>query len=362
MRKSIGLIAAIILLFAITFGQGAQKETKQAVSDKWKELETASKMDDSPGMTLYIEAENTIEGWLQKSLPILTVRCKEGKIDLFIVTQMAAQPELGKNDVYTVRVRLDHNTPSTEEWTGSTSNKGLFTPMPEALIQQIRNSDMMLFEFTPFNADKVIAQFDVRGFSSHLKKLMEKCGKSEAPPALTVSSIKRGESQPKGGIQLLGDTKILESGCDVSFTLNSGEIMNGTITKRDPDGIYFTSSRSLQFVLFSNISSASSENCRGKVYSPSKTQRIEVADTPKAPTRYESTQPSLPANSASADESYPEGTIEHGNMGEIANKQYYYVDIGDLDIRDAVIRELRKESHITIGHIACSLIEQMAGG
>src|SRR5882724_4594703 len=149
MRKSIGLIAAIILLFAITFGQGAQKETKQAVSDKWKELETASKMDDSPGMTLYIEAENTIEGWLQKSLPILTVRCKEGKIDLFIVTQMAAQPELGKNDVYTVRVRLDHNTPSTEEWTGSTSNKGLFTPMPEALIQQIRNSDMMLFEFTP---------------------------------------------------------------------------------------------------------------------------------------------------------------------------------------------------------------------
>lgn len=148
-------------------------------NDRWNASHDQSQMDGTNGVTFSLSAENEIEGWLAQNRPDLVVRCHEHKTDVYVITGMPAQPELGKYETYTVRLRFDAAQPEAQAWDGSTDSKALFSEHPIGLARRIATTRTLLFQFTPFNASQVIVTFDVRGFAPHLAELTRVCGFSQ---------------------------------------------------------------------------------------------------------------------------------------------------------------------------------------
>ena len=146
------------------------------VGGKWTQSRDTSAMDDSKGVTFFLEGENEIVGWLARKTPGLVVRCKEKKTDLYMVTGMAARVESGDLEGHTVRVRLDDAPAQRQTWNQSTDNEALFAPNAVTLARALAKAKMLRLEFTPFNASPVIATFDVSGFDQHIGQVAAACG------------------------------------------------------------------------------------------------------------------------------------------------------------------------------------------
>lgn len=157
-----------VICNAISFAQ-----VKPATA-KWQRTEAKSEMDDSKTIVLKLSAETPIAGWLTKSVvPSLIIRCKEKRTDLYIVTDMAANPERG--DGFSVRLRLDSKEAVRETWSESTSKDSLFSHDAVALATSLENTSTFLFEFTPFNSAPQLVRFDVRGLQPELTTLSQAC-------------------------------------------------------------------------------------------------------------------------------------------------------------------------------------------
>ena len=142
---------------------------------KWVRSESQSKLDDSKTVVYALEAENEIEGWLAHERPRLITRCQEGSMEAYIVTGMAAKPELGEFEKYTVQIRLDEKTAQSQLWHESTDSKALFAPQATAFLTSLVSAKRLRFSFTPFNASPQIAEFDVAGFEPGFREIVDTC-------------------------------------------------------------------------------------------------------------------------------------------------------------------------------------------
>ena len=154
---------------------GETSASKRAAT--WKLEESASQMDGSNTVTLSLTAAEDIQGWLSKSRPVLFIRCKENKTELYVRTEQQAQPGSGSFNEYSVRIRLDEAKPATERWTGSTDGNALFAPNASKVAERLLKAKTMRFEFTPFNASPATSTFNVEGLDQHMPKLKAACPK-----------------------------------------------------------------------------------------------------------------------------------------------------------------------------------------
>jgi hypothetical protein len=143
---------------------------------KWSHHESVSPMDKSKIVTVSLAAEGAVQGWLQKEVPDLILRCEEKKTDLYVRTGMAANPELGRFDEYTVRIKLDGKPAETESWSSSTNNTALFSDQPIALAKRLANANSLLFEFTPFQSNRAIVTFQLNGVKHEIESVANACG------------------------------------------------------------------------------------------------------------------------------------------------------------------------------------------
>lgn len=151
-----------------------QKET--IPESKWSIQRSASAMDDSKTVFVWVEADNFITGWPDKSVrPTLFIRCKENKTEIIVQVGMSPNPEVGNYNKATVRLRLDEGKPFRQSWNESTNGESLFAPRSIQLTKKINKSKKMLFEFTPYNSNPQLAEFDVRGLEPYLKELANTC-------------------------------------------------------------------------------------------------------------------------------------------------------------------------------------------
>ena len=143
---------------------------------KWDLSYSVSPMDDSRTVVLKLDAENVIQGWPDNTeLPYMIIRCKENKTELYIRTGMSAMPEYGLYNENTVRIRVDDNKPYKERWSESTDNEALFAPNAIGLAKKLNKAERMLFEFTPYNSNSQLAEFDVRGLNYYLSEIADTC-------------------------------------------------------------------------------------------------------------------------------------------------------------------------------------------
>jgi type VI secretion system protein VasI len=143
---------------------------------KWTRTNSRSPMDDSPTVILQLRSENVATGWLASNRTTLVIRCKERRTEVYVVTGMAANPELGAYHEASVRTRLDGARPQNETWSEATSNDALFSSGGIPFAIQLVHARRFRLEFTPFNAGPVIVEFDLRGLAHDLPAVANACG------------------------------------------------------------------------------------------------------------------------------------------------------------------------------------------
>ena len=156
-------------------GLGAQSPGTSQAPSSWTVEESRSAMTDEPTVVLTTRASNEVHGRLDRARPSLIVRCRERKLDVYLVTGMSSHVE-GATGSHTVRYRVDTLRAVSEgSWQESTDNEALFSPAPAALAERLMSGNTILFEWTPFHADPVQARFDVQGLEPHRAKLVAAC-------------------------------------------------------------------------------------------------------------------------------------------------------------------------------------------
>lgn len=149
---------------------------KIADIDNWQVVRDVSEMTNTKTVVIATHAQNSIQAWLRETTPILYIRCKENKTELYINNGTAAQPEYGSYNSATVRLRIGDGKAYTEQWSESTDNEALFAPRSVSLIKELAKAKKFLFEFTPHNANPQTVRFDLRGIEKHIVEIAATCG------------------------------------------------------------------------------------------------------------------------------------------------------------------------------------------
>jgi len=154
-------------------------------------------MDDSRIAVLSLAAEYEVKGWLVNKRPSLVIRCQSRKTDVYVVTGMSANPELGLHEKATVTLRLDSAAPRTMVASESTDQEALFLPGGASLARQMRTATRLLFEFTPFRSSPQQVSFDLAGLDKAIQPVQEACGWSTTPSDPSKSAKARREASRK---------------------------------------------------------------------------------------------------------------------------------------------------------------------
>jgi hypothetical protein len=192
-RVIVAVIAAVALLVVIGVFKSRvpaeQKATSSASPPSGWKIETGhDPMTDRQTVDASIEADNDIQGWLQATRPTLHVTCDGEKSQVYVWTGTAASVEEDYDGElsadHKVIIRFDGNESFGEGWIESDDHNALFeahfslegTDPTQRLIVQMVQAKRLLFEFTPFNANPVIAHFDLQGLGQYIDEITKPCG------------------------------------------------------------------------------------------------------------------------------------------------------------------------------------------
>ncbi len=140
---------------------------------KWQSDASTSPMDDTKTILLYLDADNKVQGAILTETPSLVVRCRNNKLDLYVVTQM--QVDSGLDDIASVRLRFDKTSPASMRMSTSTSGDAIFFPDARTWLYDMARHDQMVFEFTPNVSSPVQAVFDLHGLPTAMAKFEGAC-------------------------------------------------------------------------------------------------------------------------------------------------------------------------------------------
>lgn len=139
-------------------------------------MESVNEFDDSRTVTIGVEADSAVEGWLARETPWLYIRCQSGETEVVVDVGMNSSVEAGRFNQHTVQVRLD-DSPAREVVTNeSTDGESLFFPNGLSFAQEMLGHERMLFGFVPFNADPQSTTVDIAGIDAAIAPLREACG------------------------------------------------------------------------------------------------------------------------------------------------------------------------------------------
>jgi hypothetical protein len=123
------------------------------------------KVDDSQTVTFLLWADDQVQGWLKPTTPELIVRCQEHKSDVFVVTGMAAQPELGElHRVHRAGCALTRRQPNASGGHSRETTRHCSPRIPFRSGRRLARAKRLRVESTPFQANPAVVTFDVRGF------------------------------------------------------------------------------------------------------------------------------------------------------------------------------------------------------
>jgi hypothetical protein len=132
--------------------------------------------DGTTAVSYQLASPDTIRGWLREKKPTLVVRCEGRKTEVYVVTEMGASVEWGKQHRHTVGLRFDSAPARQELWSESTDDKALFAPDGLATARRLAAARTLTFEFTPFNANRQAATFDLTGVPAVVARVATACG------------------------------------------------------------------------------------------------------------------------------------------------------------------------------------------
>lgn len=118
-------------------------------------------MDDSTTAVARLEATDNVSVWTGSVRPVLLVRCKSHKTEVYMDADTNFDVEYGNSGSSHLVIRFDSQKAYKVNATQSTDGKAVFIPKPVGFAKKLLTSKQVLIGFTPFNAPPVIAQFDL---------------------------------------------------------------------------------------------------------------------------------------------------------------------------------------------------------
>lgn len=162
------------LLTVLFLLAGGALVTAQPIG-KWQPGKGVSPLDDSVTHMTTLRAEEMIKAGHKDIFVGLIARCKDGKVEL-MMGGPSLQYAVERDDVVTVRLRLDQQPPTTEQWTKDRfTREAIFAPRAPGLLQQMMDAETLRLEFAPFNAPPVVVRFDVRGLRESITPIAHAC-------------------------------------------------------------------------------------------------------------------------------------------------------------------------------------------
>lgn len=171
----------------------------QGSPDRWRLNTTKNPMNDKAVVSAILRAENPIRSIVGAVTPELVVRCQtrleadlaqkaaavspwvplQPGLDLYIVTGVPAEVENAEG-LHSTWVRFDDRPATRQNARQSTDNQALmfsasFATDVVVFRKSLSESQKMLVQFTPFNSNPVVLQFNVSGFGKHLPKILAAC-------------------------------------------------------------------------------------------------------------------------------------------------------------------------------------------
>lgn len=135
----------------------------------WSVTEEKSIIDDSPSVTMILDANEEVSGlYGSSSRPYLVIRCKENKTDAYIGTGSRLENE-------SVTIRLDNGKAYLLEMSESTGGKALFFRSTISNIKKLFTYEKMIFRFTPSNSGAKTVTFNIDGLDAEIEPLRKAC-------------------------------------------------------------------------------------------------------------------------------------------------------------------------------------------
>ena len=131
--------------------------------------------DGSKTISFELKATHDVNVWMARVRPLLVVRCLYRTTEVFVAIQSAASIE-GQAGSHTVRVQIDDDQESAQQWTDSVTGQELFAPNSVALARRLASAERLRFSFTPYNAQQVTSEFVVQGFDKLAGLVGNTCG------------------------------------------------------------------------------------------------------------------------------------------------------------------------------------------
>ena len=131
--------------------------------------------DGSKTISFELKATQDANVWMARVRPLLVVRCLYRTTEVFVAIQSAASIE-GQAGSHTVRVQIDDDQESAQQWTDSVTGQELFAPNSVALARRLASAERLRFSFTPYNAQQVTSEFVVQGFDKLAGLVGNTCG------------------------------------------------------------------------------------------------------------------------------------------------------------------------------------------
>jgi hypothetical protein len=131
--------------------------------------------DGSKTIAFELQAANEVALWMQRSRPLLVVRCVSRATEVFVAIGSAAsiEPQAGS---HTVRIKIDGDPELVQQWSDSESGQELFAPDGVALARRLAGAQQMQFSFSPYNAGAATANFSVQGAGELVGLVANTCG------------------------------------------------------------------------------------------------------------------------------------------------------------------------------------------
>ena len=127
------------------------------------------------GAAFELRSDNRVAIWQGIAQPMLVIRCDAGKMQTFVYTASAIQME-AQDENHTVRVSFDGEPESTERWADSAEHDALFAPDGVAFAHRLSTAQTLRVSYTPHNAPRAVAHFQVAGLAETLHPAAKQCG------------------------------------------------------------------------------------------------------------------------------------------------------------------------------------------
>src|SRR5258706_7544045 len=125
--------------------------------NRWVVDTTRSEMTDEPSVTLTLESANAVQAIIGETRPLLFIRCREQKLELFI--HVSAVLDGDANESTVVRVRWGTDAPVEDTWSRSTDYQSAFAPDAGGFVAQLLAQPDLRFGFHPSHATARAALF-----------------------------------------------------------------------------------------------------------------------------------------------------------------------------------------------------------